>query len=118
MRLMRLKVITLLNIKCKARAPMCKFPDKNNCNFYCFSALKMALSVSLWIFLVIVALVLLFAIFSNALVIYCVIKFPKLRSVTHVLICNLAVSDILLAGFVMPQKLHDLSHEEDFFEGE
>jgi hypothetical protein len=22
-----------------------------------------------------------------------------------------------LAGFVMPQKLHDLSHEEDFFEG-
>jgi hypothetical protein len=77
----------------------------------------MALSVGLWIFLVIDALVLLFSVFSNALVIYCVIKHPKLRSVTHVLICNLALSDILLAGFVMPQKLHDLSHEEDFFEG-
>jgi hypothetical protein len=83
----------------------------------CLSALKMTLSVGLWIFLVIVALVLLFAVFSNMLVIYCFIKFPKLRSVTHFLICNLALSDILLAGFVMPQKLHDLSHEEDFFEG-
>lgn len=77
----------------------------------------MALSVGLGFYIFIISALLVFAVFSNGLVIYCVVKFRKLRTVTNVLICNLAVSDILLSGFVMPQKLHDISHEEDFYEG-
>ena len=68
-------------------------------------------------FVIIMAVMLLFAVLSNGLVIYCVIKIKKLRTITNVFICNLSVSDILLAGFIMPQKLHDISHKEDFFEG-
>ncbi|KAL5019200.1 hypothetical protein ScPMuIL_004922 [Solemya velum] len=41
-----------------------------------------------------------------------------MRNVTNIFICNLAVSDILLAAFVLPQKIHDISHEEHFHEGE
>ena len=77
----------------------------------------MSVTVGIYIYAVVMSLLLLFAIFSNILVIYCVAKFKKLRTVTNVLICNLAISDILLAGFVMPQKLHDLFHEEDYHEG-
>lgn len=75
------------------------------------------LTAGLWVYVVIVGLLLLFAVVSNALVIYCVVRFKKLRSVTNVFICNLSISDILLAGFVMPQRLHDISHTEDFHEG-
>ena len=64
-----------------------------------------------------ISFLLVLAVFGNSLVIVCVGKFPKLRTVTNVLICNLAISDILLAGFVLPQKLHDMFHEEDFYEG-
>ena len=77
----------------------------------------MSVTVDIYIYFVVTSLLLLFAICSNTLVIYCVAKFKKLRTVTNVLICNLAVSDIFLAGFVMPQKLHDLFHEEIYHEG-
>lgn len=75
------------------------------------------LTVGLWFYVIMMGLLLLFAIFSNALVVYCVIRKKKLRSVTNVFICNLSISDILLAGFVMPQKLHDISHTDGFYEG-
>ncbi|KAL4218331.1 Neuropeptide FF receptor 2 [Mactra antiquata] len=77
----------------------------------------MSLSVGSALYIVFISAILVFAVFSNSLVIYCVYKYRKLRTVTNVLVCNLAVSDILLSGFVMPQKLHDISHEEDFYEG-
>ena len=77
----------------------------------------MLLNVGLWTYIILMAILILFSVFSNGLVIYCVFRFKKLRTVTNVLICNLAVSDILLAGFVMPQKLHDTTHVEDFYEG-
>ena len=35
---------------------------------------------------------------------------------TDVLIASLAVNDILLAGIVLPQKIHDISHTHHFFE--
>ncbi|XP_052818392.1 neuromedin-K receptor-like [Mya arenaria] len=76
------------------------------------------MNAGLWLYLTVLSVFVVFAIFSNALVIYCVVRFKKLRSVTNALICNLAVSDILLAGFVMPQRLHDITHVEDFFEGD
>ena len=42
------------------------------------------------------------------------------RSVTStdMLIVSLAVNDILLAGIVLPQKIHDISHTEHFHERE
>ncbi|CAG2209452.1 unnamed protein product [Mytilus edulis] len=40
-----------------------------------------------------------------------------MRNVTNILICNLSVSDIILAGIILPQNLHDISHEDDFHEG-
>ena len=35
---------------------------------------------------------------------------------TDILIISLAVNDILLAGVVLPQKIHDLSHTEHAFD--
>ena len=75
------------------------------------------ISVGILLFVIIMAAMLLFAVLSNGLVIYCVVKIKKLRTITNVFICNLSVSDILLAGFIMPQRLHDISHKENFFEG-
>lgn len=83
-----------------------------------FNKLKMSKSLGILVYVSAVAILLLFAVLSNSLVIFCVAKFKKLRTVTNVLICNLAISDIILAGFVLPQKLHDMFHEEDFYEGE
>ena len=74
--------------------------------------------LGLLLYIILMAVTLAFSILSNALVIYCVARFKKLRTVTNILICNLSVSDILLAGFVMPQRLHDITHPGmDFYEG-
>ncbi|ESO87454.1 hypothetical protein LOTGIDRAFT_166607 [Lottia gigantea] len=69
-------------------------------------------------FIAIITLVLVFSIVSNITVIIIMIKTPKLRNITNLFICNLSISDILLAGVVLPQNLHDLSHTEDYFEGD
>ena len=37
---------------------------------------------------------------------------------TDMMIVNLAVNDILLAGIVLPQKIHDISHTDHYFECE
>lgn len=58
------------------------------------------------------------AVISNSMVIIAVWKIKKMRNVTNILICNLSISDIILAGIILPQNLHDLSHEENFQEGE
>ena len=74
--------------------------------------------VGLHLYIILMAIALVFAVLSNGMVIYCVAGFKKLRTVTNIFICNLSVSDILLAGFVMPQRLHDITHfEMDFYEG-
>ena len=75
------------------------------------------MSFGIILFVVIMGILILFAIFSNGLLIYSLLRIKKLRTVTNVFICNLSINDILLAGFVMPQKLHDIFHKEDFFEG-
>ncbi|KAH3871369.1 hypothetical protein DPMN_034569 [Dreissena polymorpha] len=64
-----------------------------------------------------VSVVLTFAIVSNVLVIICVAKYRHLRSVTNVLISNLAACDVVLSGVFLPQKLHDVSHPENYHEG-
>ena len=75
------------------------------------------ISVGLLFYMAIMVTCLVFAIFSNFLVVYCVIRFTALRTVTNIFICNLSVSDILLAGFVMPQRLHDIFHKGSYHEG-
>ena len=73
---------------------------------------------ALLLYIILMATALVFSILSNGMVIYCVARFKKLRTVTNIFICNLSVSDILLAGFVMPQRLHDITHPGmDFYEG-
>ena len=62
---------------------------------------------------------------SNVLVIACIRRKAtekkkntgrsSLKS-TDILIVNLAINDILLAGIVLPQKIHDISHTHEFFE--
>ncbi|KAH3871362.1 hypothetical protein DPMN_034561 [Dreissena polymorpha] len=64
-----------------------------------------------------VSVVLTFAIVSNVLVIICVVKYRHLRSVTNVLISSLAACDVVLSGAFLPQKLHDVSHPENYHEG-
>ena len=39
-----------------------------------------------------------------------------MRTVTNILLVNLAVSDILLAGVVLPMEVHDVAHADHFFE--
>ena len=79
--------------------------------------LEEIISVGILFYIVVMATFLAFAICSNCLVIYCVVKFTTLRTVTNIFICNLSVSDILLAGFVMPQRLHDIFHQGTYHEG-
>ncbi|XP_062614081.1 neuromedin-K receptor-like [Saccostrea cucullata] len=78
----------------------------------------MSLSFELVIFLTIIALILIFAVVSNFLVVIIVARNKKMRNATNIFIGNLSLSDIILGAFVLPQNLHDLSHAENFHEGE
>ncbi|KAL8584969.1 hypothetical protein ACOMHN_043605 [Nucella lapillus] len=70
-------------------------------------------------FVVVVGMVLAVSVSCNLLVIVVVVLTPKLRTPTNMLICNLAVSDLLLASLVLPQNLHDVTHAEDsYYEGD
>ena len=73
--------------------------------------------LSIWVFI---------SVASNMSVIACIWKKAKngknagrksLTS-TDILIVSLAVNDILLAGIVLPQKIHDISHTGHYFECE
>ena len=77
----------------------------------------MPLEVGEGVFIGFIALMLLFSVVANLLVVVIVARNVKMRNVTNVCICNLAISDILLAGFVLPQNLHDISHTENYHEG-
>ena len=68
-------------------------------------------------FIGIMGIWLILAVFGNACVVLVVYRNKKMRTVTNIFICNLAISDIFLAAFVLPQNIHDMSHIGDFFEG-
>ena len=61
---------------------------------------------------------------SNISVTACIWKTSKDRKTdgrrsvltTDILLVSLALNDILLAGIVLPQKIHSISHTHDFFE--
>ncbi|KAH9494863.1 hypothetical protein Btru_015854 [Bulinus truncatus] len=70
-------------------------------------------------FTIIISFVLIVSVVGNLLVLIVVIKTPKLLNATNVFICNVTVSDILLASLVLPQNIHDISHaSENYYEGE
>jgi hypothetical protein len=58
------------------------------------------------------------SVLSNFGVLIVILSNKRTLSVTSVFMCNLAVSDIFLAGFVLPQSVHDFSHQEDYHEGQ
>nr|KAG5713834.1 hypothetical protein BaRGS_024461 [Batillaria attramentaria] len=70
-------------------------------------------------FIFVTGLLLLAAVVCNIMIVVVVVLNPKMRNPTDVLICNIAVSDLLLAAVVLPQNLHDISHSEDnYHEGD
>ena len=77
----------------------------------------MALEPGQIVFVAFIGLLLLFSVISNVLVIVIVAKNARMRNITNVCISNLALSEILLAGFVLPQNLHDITHTKNYYEG-
>ena len=69
------------------------------------------------VFIAIIGLWIGFSLLTNIGVLLVVILYKKMHTVTNLFICNLALSDIFLAAFVLPQHLHDLSHSDLYFEG-
>jgi hypothetical protein len=70
------------------------------------------------VFVTFISLLLISAVAGNVMVVVAVAANRKLRNPTNVLICNLAVSDSILAAIVLPQNVHDISHHDDYFEGD
>ena len=77
----------------------------------------MSLTAPEAIFIFVVGTTLGVSVICNILVVVVVAVTPMLRNPTNVLLCNLAVSDMLLASVVLPQNLHDISHSDNYFEG-
>ena len=66
---------------------------------------------------VIVAIICACAIGSNILVIVLVLLNKTVKTVTEIFICNLAVSDLILAGFAIPLKLNQATETHGHFTG-
>lgn len=74
--------------------------------------------VTFFVAFVSTCLVLSFA--GNLLIFICIwrqMKSTGTISATDVFVLNLALSDMVFGGFVLPQQLHDVSHSGDFYEG-
>ena len=59
------------------------------------------------IFIALSSVVLLYSVITNVIVIIVVLRSRQMRTVTNILLVNLAVSDILLAGVVLPMEFHN-----------
>ena len=70
------------------------------------------------IFISVIGVLQLFAFVGNLATILVVARDPKLLSLTTVLMCNLAISDIILGSVGVPQQLHDMTHAHNFYERE
>lgn len=69
------------------------------------------------VFIALISTWLIVAVFGNLCVVLVVVRNKKMRNVTNIFICNLAISDICLGAIVLPQNIHDISHTASFFEG-
>ena len=68
------------------------------------------------VFLIVISTWLTLSVFGNICFIIVIVKNKQLRNITNWLICNIALSDLLLAAFAIPQLLHDISHTGDYYE--
>ena len=66
---------------------------------------------------VVLGVVMVFSVVSNLCVMIVVCVHPHMHTVTHLLITNLALSDLCLTAFVLPQNIHDLFHTKNYYEG-
>ena len=69
------------------------------------------------LFIIVMGLVPIVSCFGNILLIFVCVRHRKFHSPIYVMICNLAALDIIMAFVVVPQKLHDLFHQGDYFKG-
>ncbi|XP_070574717.1 neuropeptide FF receptor 1-like [Ptychodera flava] len=70
------------------------------------------------IFVVFISIFVFVSVALNVVIILVIATNKHMQTVTYVLITNLAVSDLLFAGIVVPQNIHDISHSSDFYEGQ
>ena len=70
------------------------------------------------VYISIMSLALLNAFVTNISIIIIVFRSKAMHTTTNILICNLAISDLMFTAFILPQNLHDMSHaREEWFEG-
>jgi len=82
------------------------------------------MSVTDELYIALLSILVLTSVAGNISVIACIWKMSRDRKTdgrrsvvaTDILLVSLALNDILLAGIVLPQKIHDISHTHDFFE--
>ena len=74
------------------------------------------MSVEIFFFFVATVIIIVYAILSNVLLIYSILRNKKLRTPTSVFLCNLSMCDILFAGFIVPQSLYNIFHQKDLLE--
>ncbi|XP_013418446.1 RYamide receptor [Lingula anatina] len=76
----------------------------------------MTLSMAIIFFIVVMGVLMVLSVVMNILVLVVFGKQKSLRNATNAFICNIAVSDVLFAGVVLPQNVHDLTHTHGYFE--
>ena len=76
----------------------------------------MSLSDSEVAFIVFISTFIILSFFSNVCVVVVMMKIKTLRTVTNMFLTNLAVSDMILVSVVLPQKVHDIDHTDEYHE--
>ena len=76
-----------------------------------------ALSAGVTAFISVIGTALIISFIMNSIIIYLIVADKKLLNATNLMIANLAISDIFMSAFVLPQNLHDMTHVAEFYEG-
>ena len=58
------------------------------------------------------------SVFTNFCIIYIVLRKKHMQTVTNIFISNLSASDAFMGGIIVPQMVHDISHTDEYDEGE
>ena len=58
------------------------------------------------------------SVFTNFCIIYIVLRKRHMQTVTNIFISNLSASDAFMGGIIVPQMIHDISHTDEYDEGE
>lgn len=69
------------------------------------------------LFVCILSVWLILSVIGNILVLLVILPNRNKYIVVHLYMCNLALSDIFMAAFVLPQNIHDITHPKNFYEG-